>query len=252
MQKNNIKAHVQELISKHSSKAVDLARDILEHPETGFREFRTAGLVHQFFDSLGLSHQDGLAITGTRADLIGAKQGPTVAIMGELDSLIVPGHPFADPNTEFAHACGHHTQIGSMLAAAAALADPDIREYLNGNIAFIAVPAEEYIELEFRNDLKKEGIDYKVGKFSFMGNGRAKTAFCSEGFVKIVVESNSDKILGAHIIGPMAGDLIHEICVAMEFGASAEDLARTCHAHPTYSEAVKEAALACGFGAIHA
>lgn len=167
MQKNNIKAHVQELISKHSSKAVDLARDILEHPETGFREFRTAGLVHQFFDSLGLSHQDGLAITGTRADLIGAKQGPTVAIMGELDSLIVPGHPFADPNTEFAHACGHHTQIGSMLAAAAALADPDIREYLNGNIAFIAVPAEEYIELEYRQSLVKEG------KLEFMG-GKAE------------------------------------------------------------------------------
>jgi dihydrolipoamide dehydrogenase len=84
-----------------------------------------------------------------------------------------------------------------------------------------------------------------------MGNGRAKTVFCSEGFVKILADSKTDKILGAHIIGPMAGDLIHEICVAMEFGASSEDLARTCHAHPTYSEAVKEAALACGLGAIH-
>ena len=84
-----------------------------------------------------------------------------------------------------------------------------------------------------------------------MGNGRAKATFSSEGFVKILTDANSDKILGAHIIGPMAGDLIHEICVAMEFGASAEDLARTCHAHPTYSEAVREAALACGVGAIH-
>ncbi len=100
--------------------------------------------------------------------------------------------------------------------------------------------------------LKKEGRKYKVGKFSFMGNARAKANFMGDGFVKIIVDAETDRILGAHIIGPMAGDLIHEICVAMEFGAAAEDLARTCHAHPTYSEAVREAALACGDGAIHA
>ncbi|WP_281984547.1 dihydrolipoyl dehydrogenase [Thalassorhabdomicrobium marinisediminis] len=100
--------------------------------------------------------------------------------------------------------------------------------------------------------LKDAGRDYKVGKFSFMGNGRAKANFAGDGFVKILADKTTDRILGAHIIGPMAGDLIHEICVAMEFGAAAEDLARTCHAHPTYSEAVREAALACGDGAIHA
>jgi dihydrolipoamide dehydrogenase len=100
--------------------------------------------------------------------------------------------------------------------------------------------------------LKDAGRTYKVGKFSFMGNGRAKANFAGDGFVKILADSATDRILGAHIIGPYAGDLIHEICVAMEFGASAEDLARTCHAHPTYSEAVREAALACGDGAIHA
>jgi dihydrolipoamide dehydrogenase len=100
--------------------------------------------------------------------------------------------------------------------------------------------------------LKQEGRAYKVGKFSFMGNARAKAIFQGEGFVKILADKASDRILGAHIIGPAAGDLIHEICVAMEFGASAEDLALTCHAHPTYSEAVREAALACGDGAIHA
>ncbi len=99
--------------------------------------------------------------------------------------------------------------------------------------------------------LKDQGIDYKVGKFSFMGNGRAKANFAGDGFVKLLADKATDRILGAHIIGPMAGDLIHEICVAMEFGATAEDLARTCHAHPTYSEAVREAALACGDGAIH-
>jgi len=100
--------------------------------------------------------------------------------------------------------------------------------------------------------LKAEGRAYKVGKFSFMGNARAKANFMGDGFVKIIADKTTDRILGAHIIGPMAGDLIHEICVAMEFGAAAEDVARTCHAHPTYSEAVREAALACGDGAIHA
>ncbi len=105
---------------------------------------------------------------------------------------------------------------------------------------------------ETEETLKEAGRAYKVGKFSFMGNGRAKANFAGDGFVKILADAATDRILGAHIIGPMAGDLIHEICVAMEFGAAAEDIARTCHAHPTYSEAVREAALACGDGAIHA
>lgn len=105
---------------------------------------------------------------------------------------------------------------------------------------------------ETEETLKEQGRAYKVGKFSFMGNGRAKAVFAGDGFVKILADKETDRILGAHIIGPAAGDLIHEICVAMEFGAAAEDIARTCHAHPTYSEAVREAALACGDGAIHA
>ena len=126
-----------------------------------------------------------------------------------------------------------------------------------GHVNYKVIPGVIYTNPEVatvgktEEQLKNNGHGYKVGKFSFMGNGRAKANFASEGFVKILADAVSDKILGAHIIGPFAGDLIHEICVAMEFGAAAEDLARTCHAHPTYSEAVKEAALACGNGAIH-
>jgi dihydrolipoamide dehydrogenase len=105
---------------------------------------------------------------------------------------------------------------------------------------------------ETEESLKKQGRKYKVGKFPFMGNARAKANFAGDGFVKMLVDAETDRVLGCHIIGPMAGDLIHEVCVAMEFGAAAEDIARTCHAHPTYSEAVREAALACGDGAIHA
>ncbi len=127
----------------------------------------------------------------------------------------------------------------------------------HGHVNYGVIPGVIYTHPEVANvghteeELKEAGRDYKVGKFSFMGNGRAKANFAGDGFVKILADKSTDRILGAHIIGPAAGDLIHEICVAMEFGASAEDLAMTCHAHPTYSEAVREAALACGDGPIH-
>ena len=128
----------------------------------------------------------------------------------------------------------------------------------HGHVNYDVIPGVIYTHPEVASvgqteeALKEEGRAYKVGKFMFMGNGRAKANFAADGFVKILADKDSDRILGAHIIGPAAGDLIHEVCVAMEFGASAEDLAMTCHAHPTYSEAVREAALACGDGAIHA
>ncbi len=127
----------------------------------------------------------------------------------------------------------------------------------HGHVNYGVIPGVIYTWPEVANvgeteeALKKANRAYKVGKFMFMGNGRAKANFAADGFVKIIADKETDRILGAHIIGPGAGDLIHEICVAMEFGASAEDLAMTCHAHPTYSEAVREAALACGSGAIH-
>lgn len=100
-------------------------------------------------------------------------------------------------------------------------------------------------------ELKAAGVAYKIGKFPFMANSRARGAGTPEGFVKILADAKTDEVLGCHIIGAHAGTLIHEICVAMEFGASSEDIARTCHAHPTLNEAVKEAALAVDGRAIH-
>ena len=128
----------------------------------------------------------------------------------------------------------------------------------HGHVNYGVIPGVIYTHPEVaavgqtEEQLKEAGQAYKVGKFSFMGNARAKAIFAGDGFVKILADKDTDRILGAHIVGPAAGDLIHEVCVAMEFGASAQDLALTCHAHPTYSEAVREAALACGDGAIHA
>ncbi|WP_300536018.1 dihydrolipoyl dehydrogenase [uncultured Mameliella sp.] len=128
----------------------------------------------------------------------------------------------------------------------------------HGHVNYGVIPGVIYTAPEVASvgkteqELKDEGRAYKVGKFSFMGNARAKAVFQGDGFVKLLADKETDRVLGCHIIGPGAGDLIHEICVAMEFGASAEDVALTCHAHPTTSEAVREAALACGDGAIHA
>ncbi|MBC7479524.1 MAG: dihydrolipoyl dehydrogenase [Pseudorhodobacter sp.] len=151
--------------------------------------------------------------------------------------------------------------IGPMLAHKAedeGMALAEILAGKSGHVNYGVIPGVVYTTPEVatvgatEEQLKEQGRAYKVGKFPFMGNARAKAVFQAEGFVKILADATTDRILGCHIIGPAAGDLIHEVCVAMEFGASAQDLALTCHAHPTFSEAVREAALACGLGAIHA
>jgi dihydrolipoamide dehydrogenase len=150
--------------------------------------------------------------------------------------------------------------VGPMLAHKAedeGMAVAEVMAGKHGHVNYGVIPGVVYTTPEVASvgateeQLKEAGRAYKVGKFSFMGNGRAKAVFQADGFVKMLADKETDRILGCHIIGPAAGDLIHEVCVAMEFGASAQDLALTCHAHPTYSEAVREAALACGDGPIH-
>jgi len=127
----------------------------------------------------------------------------------------------------------------------------------SGHVNYDIIPGVVYTTPEVASigkteeQLKEKNIKYKIGKFSFMANSRAKAIDEAEGFVKILADEITDRVLGAHIIGPHAGELIGEIGVAMEFGASAEDIARTCHAHPTFSEAVKEAALSVAERAIH-
>ena len=127
----------------------------------------------------------------------------------------------------------------------------------SGHVNYDTIPGVVYTTPEVayigktEEQLKKNKIKYKIGKFSFMANSRAKAIDDAEGFVKILADEKTDKVLGAHLIGPHAGELIAEIGIAMEFGASSEDIARTCHAHPTFSEAVKEAALSVDKRAIH-
>ena len=126
-----------------------------------------------------------------------------------------------------------------------------------GHVNYDVIPAVIYTSPEVASvgktegQLKKENIKYKVGKFPFLANSRAKVNNKTDGFVKIIADEKTDKVLGVHMIGPHVGEMIAEMAIAMEFGASSEDIARTCHAHPTHTEAIKEAALAVDKRPIH-
>jgi dihydrolipoamide dehydrogenase len=126
-----------------------------------------------------------------------------------------------------------------------------------GHVNYGVIPGVVYTTPEVsavgktEEELKQAGVAYTVGKFPFTANGRSKVNQTTEGFVKVLADAKTDRVLGVHIVGREAGEMIHEAAVLMEFGGSAEDLARTCHAHPTRSEAIKEAALAVGKRAIH-
>ena len=170
--KEDLKRRAAEIIDSKADELTALAQTILKNPEPGFRELKTARLVAEKFAELGMQPRNGLAVTGVRADALGGSAGPTLAILGELDSLIVAEHPHADPDTGAAHACGHHCQIAMMLGAATALTQSDVLESLAGRIAFMAVPAEEYIEIEFRDGLRKKGqIEFLGGKPEFVRLG---------------------------------------------------------------------------------
>ena len=150
--------------------------------------------------------------------------------------------------------------VGPMLAHKAEDEGVAIAEMLAGkagHVNYEVIPNVVYTYPEVASvgrteeELKKDGVEYKAGKFPFTANGRAKANGTTDGFVKILADAKSDKVLGVHIVGPDAGTLIGEVAIAMEFSSSSEDIARTCHAHPTLSEAVKEAALAVEGRAIH-
>ena len=167
-----LKASVLAEIDRRGGEAVRIAKQILDTPEPGFREQKTSRLVAEEFRRLGIPHEEGIAITGLKGMLAGGTDGPTVAVIGELDSLIVQGHPHADPQTSAAHACGHHCQIGMMFGVALGLMAPGVMESLAGRVALFAAPAEEYIEIEYRDDLRREGkIEFLGGKAELLRLG---------------------------------------------------------------------------------
>ena len=161
-----IKKLACETIEKNKKHIIGVAQQILANPEAGFREVNTAQLVAQNFEDLGIPYQGGLALTGLKGRIPGgAGPGPAVAVIGELDSLVVTEHPHADPSSGAAHACGHHCQIGMMLGATMGLMTPDVLSQLSGQIVPFAVPAEEFIEVEQRLEMRENGqVEFLGGK----------------------------------------------------------------------------------------
>jgi amidohydrolase len=164
MTKNEIKQRVDAAIDKRAEEIIRLGEQIRLHPELGFKEVKTARLVEETFGKLGLSPKSGLAMTGVRAEVAGrGGDGPTFALLGELDALVVSGHPVADPQTGAAHACGHNAQVAGLLGAAMGLLDGQAFEHLAGRLVFFAVPAEEYGDVEWRV------AQARAGKLEFLG-----------------------------------------------------------------------------------
>jgi amidohydrolase len=160
---DDVKRAVCEAIDRQSEKIVTVGETIRKSPELGFKEFKTSRLVEETMREIGLQPKGGLAITGVRGEARGKTDGPTFALLGELDGLVVAGHPVADPQTGAAHACGHNAQVAGMLGAAMGLIGAKAFEHLAGRVVFFAVPAEEYGDVAWRVE------QARAGKLEFLG-----------------------------------------------------------------------------------
>ena len=164
--REELKRKACDAIEGRRAEIIGISKEILLNPETGFNEHRTAQLAARKFGEMGITYREGLAVTGVKGRLEGgAGPGPRVAVLGELDSLLVFEHPHANADTGAAHACGHHAQIGMMLGATIGLGSPEVLGGLSGSVIPFAVPAEEFVEVERRLALKNEGkLEFLGGK----------------------------------------------------------------------------------------
>ncbi len=170
--REQLKQAVCDAIDRHGNAIIELGERILHHPETGFNEGKTAALVAERMAALGLAPQTGLALTGVKGRLKGARPGPRLAVIGELDSLRTSDHPLADKHTGAAHSCGHNAQIAGMLGVAQGLAAVGAADLLSGEIVFFAVPAEEFIDVEERLGRRARGeIEFLLGKPELVAKG---------------------------------------------------------------------------------
>ncbi|HEY3912773.1 MAG TPA: amidohydrolase [Stellaceae bacterium] len=170
--KDELKRAVCEAIDRNGNRIIEIGERILHHPETGFNESKTAAVVAEEMRALGLDPETGLALTGVKGRIKGKVSGPRLALIGELDSLRTSDHPLADPHTGAAHSCGHNAQIAGMLGAAIGLSAIDAGDHLAGELAFFAVPAEEFIDVEERLRRKDRGeIEFLLGKPELVAKG---------------------------------------------------------------------------------
>jgi amidohydrolase len=163
-----LKQRVLDEIDRNADHLISVGERIYRDPELGFKEFRTAGIVATEFQRLGLGYHEEIAITGLKTLVSGGKAGPTVGVIGELDSVLVADHEFANNQTGAAHCCGHNAQITTMLGVANGLIKSGVIGELDGNVAFFAVPAEEYVEIDYRVSLRREGKTEFLGGKSEM------------------------------------------------------------------------------------
>lgn len=169
---DNIEQRICDIIDRHQDEIIAFARDIWTHAELGFQEHRTAGKFANALKAMGLRTEEGLAVTGVKARLKEHADGPAVCLMGEFDGLPIPTHRYANPKTGAAHCCGHHAQIAGVIGAAMALTTPGVAQALDGNVVFFGVPAEEYVEIEKRNEMRRQGIiRYGCGKCELLRIG---------------------------------------------------------------------------------
>jgi len=169
----DLKARVRKAIRKRAKEIVQIGDQIFRRPELGFKEFETAKLVQRTFTKLGLLYESEVAVTGVIASLEGNSKGPTISVMGELDSVLCYSHPYANKTTGAVHACGHNAQIAAMLGVAMGFVDAKVMNGFPGAVSFMAVPAEEFVEIEYRLRLRDDGkIRFLGGKQEFIRLGK--------------------------------------------------------------------------------
>ena len=162
---DRIEERIVSTIEEHGEEIKEIGRRIFACPELGYKEFKTSAFFSDFMGEMGIKTQKGLAITGAKGYLKGGKERPAIALVGELDALPIADSPYSNPDTGAAHCCGHNAQMAAMMGAAFGLCLPEVREAMAGTVVFFAVPAEEFVEVEFKHTLMEQGaIAYGGGK----------------------------------------------------------------------------------------
>lgn len=203
---NTLEAKVNACIDQHKEEIIAWGRDVWTHAEMGFKEIRTAKKIEEIFREKGLRVETGLAVTGVKGYMEPKKEGRTIAVIAEMDGLPIDNHPDANPETKASHCCGHNAQVAAMIGALLALSDEEIKKELDGNVVFMAVPAEEFVDVEFKNGLIEKGIigfgggktelirigafddiDIAIGHHTMMRDGVALANYSTNGFVNKIV-----------------------------------------------------------------